>query len=77
MLKGGDRMLKRRIYLNDTLGVNLYGTEGGPNTGNCASGCTNCSGGDGGSGAPAVVAAVITATALIVVAALASNPDEA
>ena len=36
--------MKRRVFLNDIPNVNLYASEGGNNTGNCADGCTGCTG---------------------------------
>jgi len=69
--------MKRKVHINDATNVNLYGTEAGPNGGNCASGCVNCSNGgnDDGGKSSALVTALITATAIIVAAALASDPD--
>ncbi len=59
--------MKRRTYINDMPNVNLYASEGGSNTGNCASGCTNCSsGGSDGSSDDGWVIAVVGAGLTVV-----------
>lgn len=38
--------MKRRVFLNNAPNVHMYASEGGSNTGNCATACSGpCSGG--------------------------------
>lgn len=62
--------MKRKVYLNEVPNVQMYASEGGSNSGNCASGCgsggtvnsgncaNGCGGGSGGSDDGWVIAMV-------------------
>lgn len=66
--------MKRRVFLNDVPNVHMYASEGGSNTGNCATACGGSCGG-GGDMMATIGVAVVGGVVTNVVTSTIDNPE--